>query len=242
MNLQACRVLHRSLASLATAEAFSYAPNLTLWPRFFSPREQCVLLGASLQRLDSNETRQSRRRMKTYKSTQPPTSAEPSPQDCFLPDQYYDFQEGHFDGVIRQYREMHLSSWPESESPDLVAVLMRLYSLCPTEDTQTHLIHLATLGEILPHVDNASASGSWIMGVSLGAERLLQMDGPTQDHESLRISLPSGSVYLQRDYMRYNYRHSILRSKLSDAVHVGQRLSIIIRDRPLVELLHGRNS
>lgn len=40
---------------------------------------------------------------------------------------------------------------------------------------QTHLLHLSTNGAIAPHVDNVDASGSIIMGVSLGSPRVLRM-------------------------------------------------------------------
>jgi alkylated DNA repair protein alkB family protein 7 len=93
---------------------------------------------------------------------------------------------------------MHLTSWPESEIPGLSSSLKRLYSLCPSHDTQTHLLHLASSGEILPHVDNLSASGSWILGVSLGSERVLRMENPAEAEDSFDILLPSGSVYLQK--------------------------------------------
>jgi alkylated DNA repair protein alkB family protein 7 len=93
---------------------------------------------------------------------------------------------------------MAVTSWPTGDE-GLNTVLDRLYSLCPTQDIQTHLLHLASHGEILPHVDNISASGSWIVGISLGAERTLRMDGPLEErHRTFDVPLPSGSVYLQQ--------------------------------------------
>lgn len=80
----------------------------------------------------------------------------------------------------------------------LPPILDRLRSLCPTANTQTHLLHLASDGEILPHVDNTQASGTWILGVSLGAERILQMESTTDKEDYFDVLLPSGSVYLQR--------------------------------------------
>lgn len=91
---------------------------------------------------------------------------------------------------------MHLTSWPD-DIDNLLPTLHRLHSLCPTPKVQTHLLHLASYGRILPHIDNIAASGSWILGVSLGGERTLRMEGPT-DHGNFDIVLPSGSVYLQR--------------------------------------------
>ena len=95
---------------------------------------------------------------------------------------------------------MHLSSWPVEEFKGLKPILDRLYFLCPTPEVQTHLLHLASHGYIRPHVDNIESSGSWILGVSLGAERILQLqkaDNKSED-EQYRIALPSGSIYLQR--------------------------------------------
>jgi alkylated DNA repair protein alkB family protein 7 len=94
------------------------------------------------------------------------------------------------------YREMHLSSWPSDDSC-LNAVIDRLRAACPSHDTQTHLLHLASDGEILPHVDNLEASGSWILGVSLGNTRTLRMH-PPDGGEPVDICLPSGSLYIQR--------------------------------------------
>lgn len=104
--------------------------------------------------------------------------------------------QGHYDGVIHNFREMHLTSWPTEDVPELSPILNRLHSLLPTQNTQTHLLHLGSNGEILPHIDNLGASGSWILGVSLGATRILRMNG--RDNDSFDVLLPSGSVYMQR--------------------------------------------
>lgn len=91
---------------------------------------------------------------------------------------------------------MHLTVWPSV--PGLTSILNRLHSLLPTTvDIQTHLLHLASNGRILPHVDNVEASGTWIFGVSLGSERILRMMGPG-NNDNFDVVLPSGSVYLQR--------------------------------------------
>jgi alkylated DNA repair protein alkB homolog 7 len=93
---------------------------------------------------------------------------------------------------------MHVTSWPESDVPGLPPLIERLQKLCPTPDTQTHILHLASNGEILPHVDNLQASGNWILGVSLGAERIMRMESTDGSDDSFDVLLPSGSVYLQR--------------------------------------------
>ncbi|KAH9901625.1 hypothetical protein C8Q73DRAFT_678408 [Cubamyces lactineus] len=200
-------------------------PDFTFYPSFFGVDEQCVLLKAALRKLDSMESTRFRRRRKEYLRASGASSAGGPVQALFLPDELYDFQEGHFDGVIRHYREMHVSSWPD-DMPDLHPLLEKLHRILPDQDIQTHILHLASNGEILPHVDNLEASGSWILGVSLGDQRTLRLENPTAPTERFEIPLPSGSVYLQRDSLRYNYQHSIL-----EKPDGRQRLSIMIRDR-----------
>jgi len=143
---------------------------------------------------------------------------------------------------------MHLMSWPTSEFSGLSPILHRLHSLLPSQDTQTHLLHLASNGEILPHVDNVDASGSWILGVSLGGDRVLRMQHCSDPERMFEVLLRSGSVYIQksvrsppsylfiyqyrhRDTVRFQYKHSILKHRSTGGAVVGdgQRLSIMIR-------------
>ncbi|KAI8998472.1 hypothetical protein BD414DRAFT_122300 [Trametes punicea] len=201
--------------------------DFTLYPDFYSVEEQCILLRAALRKLDSMESSRFRRRRREFlqASSTPVGSRDDPVQALFLPDELYDFQEGHFDGVIKRYREMHVTSWPD-DIPELPYLLERLRKVHPNQGTQTHILHLASNGEILPHVDNIEASGTWILGVSLGDERILRLENPSFPNERYEVALPSGSVYMQRDTVRYNYQHSIL-----NKTDGRQRLSIMIRDR-----------
>ncbi|CCL99328.1 uncharacterized protein FIBRA_01346 [Fibroporia radiculosa] len=180
------------------------------------------------------ESRQIRRRRKTLpvreNPLQPGDRAE-DVQTLFLPDDFYTFQEGHYDGVIKRFRETHVTAWP-TDVAGLHTVLSRLQGLFPSQDTQTHLLHLAADGEILPHVDNVGASGSWILGVSLGASRILRLENTENQHEAFDIPLISGSVYVQKYSVRYGYQHSILNDGFLNGTRYngGQRLSIIVRD------------
>lgn len=168
--------------------------------------------------------------------------AKPVADVFYMLDHAQRHEQGHYDGVIHNYREMHLSSWPpDTEFPGLSAALQRIRSLYPSGDTQTHLLHLSSEGEILPHIDNISASGTWILGVSLGAERVMRLEHIQSGAPPIDIVLPSGSVYIQkwvitflfelratidvspRDSIRYDYKHSVLKG--------GQRLSIMVRVR-----------
>jgi alkylated DNA repair protein alkB homolog 7 len=99
---------------------------------------------------------------------------------------------------------MRVSNWDDERSPLVRSALARLETLYPNSShTQTHLLHLASSGEILPHVDNIGASGSWILGVSLGSERVLRMESVENDVKDIPkytfdLMLPSGSVYIQK--------------------------------------------
>ncbi|KAF9458671.1 hypothetical protein BDZ94DRAFT_1270194 [Collybia nuda] len=208
-----------------TITTLSYTDDFTLWPTYFSGPEQRILLTAALRKLDRMDSRAARQQRKAYRLN---TTCGSSLQHVFLPDAYYEFEEGHYDGVIHNFREMHLTCWPQDVN-GLLPILTRLHSLCPTPKTQTHLLHLASQGYIRPHIDNIDASGSWILGVSLGGERILRMEGPTEDHGNFDIVLPSGSVYLQKNAMRFTFKHSILKGESKDTC---QRLSIMIRDVP----------
>ncbi|KAI0093566.1 hypothetical protein BDY19DRAFT_917654 [Irpex rosettiformis] len=222
------RTLYNSLtfsrARQISLKADGYPRNFIFHPAFFSEQEQRLLLSSSLARLDKNESRQYRVRRKDFLAKR---TTEPSRvQNVFLPDDCYCFEEGHFDGVIKRYREIEVSSWPD-ESLEFLHILDRLKSLHPPQPTLTHILHLASDGEIFPHVDNVDASGSWILGVSLGNTRILRLENVNNPADTYELALPSGSVYLQSDSLRYEYKHSILLGK-DDA---GQRLSIMMRDR-----------
>lgn len=67
--------------------------------------------------------------------------------------------------------------------------------------TTTHALHLSPTGKIDPHVDNVDASGSVIIGVSLGAERILRLERKGAENEGgdgWEVLLKSGSVYVQK--------------------------------------------
>ncbi|KAI0256735.1 hypothetical protein BJV78DRAFT_1077582, partial [Lactifluus subvellereus] len=215
-----------------------------LWfPRFFDLAEQHALLSAALRKLDAVEPRASRKRRRDFLGSHTRGQARDTgdPKDAFFPDEIYHFEKGHYDGVIRQFREIRVSTWDDERDPIVASALGRLETLYPSPgNTQTHLLHLASNGEIRPHVDNIGASGSWILGVSLGSERVLRMESVEDDVDGtpehmFDVSLPSGSVYIQiercRDTVRYNYKHSILYTKsvLGKGTSHGQRLSIMIR-------------
>lgn len=186
--------------------------------KVFNEEEQKILLEASLSKLDGAEDRHHRKRRKIFEATRAEKLSEHSCVNAlFLPDQYYDFQkvtcsnsndfvavvltpydQGHYDGVITNYREMHVSAWPEDQ-PRLSELLNRLRLFHSEEPIQYHLLHLASDGEIHPHVDHLEAFGSWIVGVSLGSHRILRLEKEILDRKFVYdVILPSGSVYVQK--------------------------------------------
>ncbi|EIN07760.1 hypothetical protein PUNSTDRAFT_114229 [Punctularia strigosozonata HHB-11173 SS5] len=226
-------------AALRSVRYLSSQPNTTTFRDFtlardvFTAEEQKALLAASLQKLDTMDPPSLRRKRKRFISlAQPPDIAERDITDIFAPDIYYPFEEGHFDRVIRRYREMHVSSWPEADALGVTPLLTRLRTLFPMSDTQMHLLHLASDGEILPHVDNVEASGSWILGVSLGSTRTLRLERVDDPSDAYQVALPSGSVYLQGPHVRYRYNHAILPMIFGEGTRSshGQRMSIMIRE------------
>lgn len=194
--------------------------DFQFWPSFFTEEESSELLQMALWKLNRADT--TRRRKRKGKADQD-HERQQGLQELFEGE--YGFEEvsvdwsaaysprspadfkGHYDSVIHDYRETLLSSLPPSPPSSLISLLTRLYSVLPALDvdpdslppseTSTHLLHLSPNGAILPHVDNLEASGSVILGLSLGAERTMRLK--KKDAEGgWELKLPSGSVYLQR--------------------------------------------
>lgn len=125
----------------------------------------------------------------------------------------YEWQEGHFDGVIEGYREMLVrEGMYDSGNQELVDALQRLYELLPPPTTSgpspsppppnsvdppphllMHLLHLAPHGHIRPHVDNKKAFGQTIVGLSLGGERVMRFR-KAEDIEGVEAATEGGSV------------------------------------------------
>ncbi|KAK4686923.1 hypothetical protein P7C73_g3202, partial [Tremellales sp. Uapishka_1] len=237
-NLTSASAFTRALDASSSAAPLTLDNDFIFYPTFFSGSECRELAQMGLWKLDRTDHLRKRRRKSGVAQTH---KAEDSRlQDLFGDEGEYGFEEGHYDSVIHRYRESLLSSLPPS--PTLPALMSRLYSLLPgitptdqvpPPNTSTHVLHLAPGGEILPHVDSLDASGSVILGVSLGASRILRL----QDKNGTGgwdVLLPNGSVYLQKDSIRYGYKHSILPYGSTSEwqgkqLEPGHRISIMIR-------------
>ncbi|GAA5861762.1 hypothetical protein JCM1840_005256 [Sporobolomyces johnsonii] len=185
-------------------------PALSLTPSFLSADEQSLLLHHSLALLDSPSRTSSaaRKRRRTWLKANPTWAPDSDRLRPFMDDEAYEFEQGHFDGVIRGYREMLVRDglWDQVAKDDaatteLARVLERVYSLLPPPSSSPsapsqassplsppphlimHLLHLSSTGSIQPHVDNLDAFGRTIVGVSLGGERIMRFKQVTDTPE-----------------------------------------------------------
>jgi len=215
--------------------------DFQLFPNFLNLEEQHILLSCALKKLDEvmGMSREARKRRRQWAQDTLGYRAGNDIDLLFPPEDTCTFEEGHYDGVIRHFRETQITQWPTSSPPLLASILSRMRStLFPhvsAGQIQTHLLHLAADGEIFPHVDNIEASGGTIVGISLGGERVVRFSRVKDENkgEGFDVLLPSGSAYVQRDTIRYKYEHSVLKSGVFRGREVkgGQRLSIMMRDR-----------
>ncbi|BEI87134.1 hypothetical protein CcaverHIS002_0704800 [Cutaneotrichosporon cavernicola] len=229
----------------STAFTSALDSEFAIYPDFFSPAESRALLGLALWKLDRADSKRRRRRRGPEEKKEEGRGNGAPLQDMFVGP--YGFEEGHFDSVIHNYRESLVTTLPPSADADLVRVLSRLYALVPgitlpqspspsdlpPEGSSTHALHLSPEGAILAHVDNLEASGQTIVGASLGATRILRLD---KGGEGWDVLLPSGSVYIQKGAVRYEYTHAVLGFGESRWEGVplprGHRVSFMVRDAP----------
>jgi alkylated DNA repair protein alkB family protein 7 len=84
------REIH-SFVRTATTSAAALPEGLTFFPEFLSLTEQRTLLCATLSKLDSTETKQTRKRRRDFLANH--TQESGTIEDVFLPDAYYNFEE-----------------------------------------------------------------------------------------------------------------------------------------------------
>ncbi|GAA5911995.1 hypothetical protein JCM8208_006452 [Rhodotorula glutinis] len=211
-----------------SARATSPHPALVTLPFFLSTSQHDLLLSHSLRLLDSpaRTTAAARKKRREWVKAHPGWNAGRDGTGAlgggaaraarFLPDEATLWEEGHFDGVIKLYREMLVreGQWGDEarEGTPLAAALDKVYSLLPPPASSSgppspsstsprpsppdhlilHLLHLSSRGSIAPHVDNLDAFGRTIAGVSLGGERVMRFKQVSDPGEDVAPALREG--------------------------------------------------
>ncbi|OZJ05212.1 hypothetical protein BZG36_02433 [Bifiguratus adelaidae] len=109
------------------------------------------------------------------------------------------YERGHFDGVIRGYKECVVSDW-QKDAVRVQPLIDRVKSLFP-KDTHwdvPHILDLSKHGEILAHIDNVEYSGSIVAGLSLGSPAIMTLRHKDDAKCWFEVWLEPGSLYIQR--------------------------------------------
>ncbi|KZT53736.1 hypothetical protein CALCODRAFT_500782 [Calocera cornea HHB12733] len=216
--------------------------DFVLVPSFLPAPEQRTLLREALGVLDVvhkvNARVRKRRKQVVWERAAYPLPEFADLHDVFLPDDCYTWEERHFDSVIHHFRESSVANLCNGSSSALWGAIRKHFREEAYEMEKNgslmHLLHLSTHGYIEGHVDNVEASGKMILGVSLGAARVLRMTGVEEEEgRQFQCLLDSGDAYITKGVMRYKYKHEILERGMfkGQPVQGGQRLSLMLRDK-----------
>ncbi|XP_065070215.1 alpha-ketoglutarate-dependent dioxygenase alkB homolog 7, mitochondrial-like [Rhopilema esculentum] len=147
------------------------------------------------------------------------------------------YEYDHWDGVICGYRELEKSSW----GPESTNVLKRIQETVFDEKSvmlpAVHVLDLSSDGYIKPHVDSKFC-GRRIAGLSLLSPAIMRLkpSDVTEQHAFVDVLLKPRSLYIMRDFARYELTHEILADKES---YLGKRkfnrerrISIVLREEP----------
>ncbi|KAG0147406.1 hypothetical protein CROQUDRAFT_656141 [Cronartium quercuum f. sp. fusiforme G11] len=211
----------------------SYNPlDFELYRTFFNAEEQSIWMSFLLSTLNRAHPR--RRRRQSRQHTQSGVGEPVIQPDGFEPAETYDFEAGHFDAVITDYREHEIRALDRISDTSVQPLLARLTALFPPQSSlMAHILHLSPSGKIDSHLDHASASGPTIVALSLGGARVLHLLADEKSTKPVyKVLLEPGSVYLQRNSVRYSLPHAIpaIDNFAAKAIGGSQRLSLILRD------------
>ncbi|KAI8343386.1 hypothetical protein BC941DRAFT_411220 [Chlamydoabsidia padenii] len=122
------------------------------------------------------------------------------------------YEQGHFDGVITNYKECSVSSWTVGAEWMDQFIQQRIYgALFPSsyQWLSPHILDLCRTGEIRGHVDNLEASGSVVAGLCLKSPAKMILEHQDDPTCQVEIFLPARCFYIQRDSVRYQFKHAI---------------------------------
>jgi len=134
------------------------------------------------------------------------------------------YEPGHFDGVIKNYRELQQPLHGRGVREESRALLRRLGAAAvPGDDLlPVHVLDLAADGVIGRHVDHVEYSGGTIAGLSLVSSAVMTLHHEGTD-AALDLTLPPRSLYALSGAARYEWGHSL--------VPAGRRIAMLFRDR-----------
>ena len=107
---------------------------------------------------------------------------------------YMRWNEEHFDGKIKNYREYlssNLQQFPKLYEITNTRVIEQMMN---REILPVHILELRHDGLIFPHIDNIHYSGKIVAGLSLQRDSVLTISDST---ESVNIIIPRRSFYRQ---------------------------------------------
>ncbi|XP_052857020.1 alpha-ketoglutarate-dependent dioxygenase alkB homolog 7, mitochondrial-like [Drosophila gunungcola] len=146
------------------------------------------------------------------------------------------YESSHWDDAIHGYREVQRRKW----SPHNRSVLDRVCrEACGGQVMPfVHILDLAEVGGIKPHVDSTRFCGHTIAGISLLSDCVMRMKRVakgTASH-SADVLLPRRSLYIMSHLARYKFTHEILVGEQSrfrkHPVKRKRRVSVICRTEP----------
>ncbi|KAH8366533.1 hypothetical protein KR084_000978 [Drosophila pseudotakahashii] len=151
------------------------------------------------------------------------------------------YESSHWDEAIHGYREMERRKW----SPENRVVLDRVSRDAFGGQAMpfVHILDLAEVGVIKPHVDSIRFCGHTIAGISLLSDCVMRLrrvtkgaDLPDPASQSADLLLPRHSLYIMRALARYEFTHEILAREQSRfkgrPVERRRRVSVICRNDP----------
>lgn len=151
------------------------------------------------------------------------------------------WEHGHWDSVIREYREMprSINRW----NPANQAIIARVHNTTelvpqPKWFNYVHVIDLHENGEIGAHREHNDYCGSIVAGLCLLSPRLMEFkkadaakDDP--DQPVVRLFLEPGMMYIMRRTMRFDWTHGVLggvQEWRGTTLTPERRISLIFRD------------
>ncbi|CAL8120460.1 unnamed protein product [Orchesella dallaii] len=146
------------------------------------------------------------------------------------------YETSHWDDAIHDYRETERAKWNQSNTE----IINRIRSLCfPPAVPQlrfVHILDLAKTGVIKPHIDSVRFCGNTIAGLSLLSDSIMRLRHDVQKDFYCDVFLPRLSLYVMRDFVRYEFTHEILGEKDSTfkdkVICRDRRISVICRNEP----------